>query len=360
MRPAATKLFRRFTAVTIIAVYLLIAVGGIVRSTGAGMGCPDWPKCFGTWVPPTEENQLPKDYKEVYVRQRVDKNKRFSKYLTALGFRKLAHQIENDPAILEHEDFNAIKTWTEYVNRLIGAVIGLLIFGTFVLSFSRCKVDKPIVVLSFIAVVLVGFQGWIGSIVVSTNLLQWMITVHMLLAIVLVNLLIYIYFRSKKKRIEEMNPIAASFKWLVIICLSLTLVQVVLGTRVREAVDALARIVPRSEWISGLGLTFYLHRSYSLLLLGLHMVLFYKLWRLKDNSAQLCIPAQWLLAIVSVEIVSGVVMAYLGVPAFAQPIHLLLGTLIIGVQYYLLLLINHRNQSSMINYQSLNPRNGIR
>lgn len=336
-----TRLFRRFSAVTIIAVYLLIAVGGIVRSTGSGMGCPDWPKCFGSWVPPTSVDQLPQDYKEDYVQQRVEKNKKFSKYLTAFGFDDLAYQVENDPSILEEEDFNAVKTWVEYVNRLIGAVIGLLIFGTFVLSIRFWKEDRPITVLSFVAFVLVGFQGWIGSIVVSTNLLQWMITIHMLLAIVIVGLLIYVYFRSKRQTLPVLSEASPKLKWLVIACLLLTTIQVVLGTQVREAIDLVATYAARSEWISNLGWTFLIHRSYSLLLLALHGYLFYLLM----SSQGLKSLTKWLLVIVGVEILSGALMSYFGVPAFIQPIHLLLGTLIVGVQYYLLLLINHKQKS---------------
>ncbi len=336
------RLFRRFSAVTIIAVYLLIAVGGIVRTTGSGMGCPDWPKCFGSWVPPTDVTQLPNDYKDIYVQQRVDKNVRFAKYLTAFGFDDLAHQVENDPSILVEEDFNAVKTWTEYINRLIGAVIGLLIFGTALLSISYWKQDKPITVLSFVAFVLVGFQGWIGSIVVSTNLLGWMITIHMLIALLIVCLLIYVYYRSRKDESQFSSARLGSLKWITFLSIALTLVQVVLGTQVREAIDVLSGYLERSEWIGNLGSTFLIHRSYSLVLLALHVYLLWKLMKEGIRRNELINPTRWLLAIVIIEIVSGAVMAYFAVPAFVQPIHLLLGSVIIGVQFYLWLLLRNK------------------
>lgn len=307
------------------------------------MGCPDWPKCFGSWVPPTDVSELPVDYKEVYAQQRAEKNEKFVRYLTALGFDELAYQIQNDPSILVEEDFNAVKTWTEYINRLIGAVIGFLIFGTFVLSLRYRKEDKTIVVLSFLAFVLVGFQGWIGSIVVSTNLLQWMITVHMLLAIVIVGLLIYVYYRSKKSEMDFEVIQARQLSWVLVICIIASLVQIVMGTQVREAIDIVAERLPRSVWIENLGIGFKIHRSYSIFLLLLHIYLARLLYVNKSQALVLRNACLLLLVFVLIEVLSGTVMAYFGVPAFIQPIHLLLGTLIIGVQYYLLLLVRNRN-----------------
>lgn len=338
------RLFRRFSAVTIIAVYLLILVGGIVRSTGSGMGCPDWPKCFGNWVPPTEVSQLPSDYKEVYAQQRAEKNEKFVRYLLALGFEEEAYQIQNDPSILVEEDFNVVKTWTEYVNRLIGAIIGILIFGTFVLSVRYWKTDKTIVVLSFLAFVLVGFQGWIGSIVVSTNLLQWMITVHMLLALLIVCLLIYVYYRSKRSVLSLKVEGAGKLVVVIVICMIATLVQIVLGTQVREAIDIISEQMARTEWIENLGIRFKIHRSYSILLLAIHVYLARLLYIKNGGQLLLQRASGFLLLIVVVEAVSGAVMAYFGVPAFIQPLHLLLGTMITGLQYYLLLLIRNKNE----------------
>ena len=341
------KLFRRFSAVTIIAVFLLIAVGGIVRSTGSGMGCPDWPKCFGSWVPPTEVAQLPLNYKEIYAQQRAEKNVKFVNYLRSFGFDELAGQIENDPSILIEEDFNAAKTWTEYVNRLIGALIGILIFATFLTSISYWKSDKTVTVLSFLAFVLVGFQGWIGSIVVSTNLLQWMITLHMLLALVIVCLLIYVYYRSRKQ-IETKLAIPKSAFWLGIACLVLTTIQVVLGTQVREAIDVIAEsAIARAEWIEVIGATFLIHRSYSLLLLALHIYLFFVIYKSSAYS-EFKTLMYVLVGVVAFEIFTGAVMAYFAIPAFIQPIHLLFGSLIIGIQYYLVLVIRRKRSEALI------------
>src|SRR5688572_29982787 len=128
------RAFYKLSLATLLAVYFLILVGGIVRSTGSGMGCPDWPKCFGRWVPPTSIEELPSNYKQVYSQHREKKNIRFAKYLRAMGMNETADRLLTDKSVLEEADFNPTKTIIEYVNRVIGVIIGFLIFAVFVSS----------------------------------------------------------------------------------------------------------------------------------------------------------------------------------------------------------------------------------
>lgn len=332
--------FRRISLITTVAIYFLILVGGIVRSTGSGMGCPDWPKCFGSWIPPTSVDQLPNDYLEVYVQQRLAKNERFANMLAAVGFSKMGQQILQDESVAQEEPFNATKTWIEYINRLIGAVIGLLVLITVYRAILIWKLDRRFTYLSIGALVLVLFQAWIGSIVVSTNLLQWMITVHMLLALVIVCLLLYIYFLAyhSGSRSPEVFKGGRSLSYLIGFCMLLMVIQIILGTQVREEIDEIARKFSqayRDSWIDKLGLTFLIHRSYSLLILALHLLFGYMVFKQIKNSSLIFSLTVWLLVIIGLEILSGAGMAYFGIPAFLQPIHLLFGTMIVGIQFFI-------------------------
>jgi heme a synthase len=307
--------FQRMALLTVVVVYLLILVGGIVRSTGAGMGCPDWPKCFGSWVPPTEESQLPFNYKEIYGE-------------------KLKGEVV----------FNVTKTWIEYLNRLFGAFTGLLIFATLIASLSFWKKDRPIFYMSLLAFVLVGFQGWLGSKVVSSELHPVMVTVHMLVAILIVFVLLYVLARSyvgnlSDEVITNKRTLNFWFGWVI----GVSLLQVIMGTQVREAIDEVIVQIgynARDRWIESLDYRFYVHRSFSLIVLALHMGLVYLLKKNTAKNSFLYKLSTAMLVVIMVEIATGIVLAYLNVPAFAQPIHLTLAIVALGVQFAAFLLLN--------------------
>lgn len=341
--------FRKVSLLTVIAVYFLILVGGIVRTTGSGMGCPDWPKCFGSVIPPTHVDQLPTNYQEIYLQKRIAKNVRFVATLEKLGFAETAKEIANDKSILIEQEFNPLKTWIEYINRLVGVLIGFFIILTVWKSIPIWKIDRVIPVLSIASLILVLFQGWIGSLVVSTNLLHWMITFHMMLAILQVLILIYLYHRSGKLKFDKgvKMDVPSKIEWILISALILMIIQVVLGTQVREEIDQISFSLGnmlRGTWIEKLGLPFFIHRSFSLILLGVHLLYFFWAYKYVLRKSGISLWTQILMMLVIVEIATGIGMAYFAIPAFLQPIHLVIGTIIVGIQYFLILLLREHKQ----------------
>lgn len=344
MYPPAEKRFLLVNFLTIIALFLVITAGGVVRSTGAGMGCPDWPTCFGKIVPPTHVSELPADYQQQYVEGRQAKNDRFSNMLEKLGFPHLADQIRHDPSVSDPQEFNAVKTWTEYVNRLFGVLAGFFLLLSAFFSFTFLKGKKSIFILSVTNVVLVGFQGWLGSIVVSTNLMPWLITVHMMLALVIVGVSIYTYFKVRAMRDKDllMNRSSMGMKWLAFGSLILILLQVVFGTEVREHVDrfgAATAPAPRSEWIELLGASLDYHRILAYLSAVVVLILFYLIRSRFAKGTYQSFYSNVVLILVILQFVTGYVLYHFALPPVAQTSHLVLASLLFGAQYYLMLLL---------------------
>ncbi len=307
----AASRFRRLGSLTLFAVYFVILVGGIVRATGAGMGCPDWPTCFGQWVPPTAESQLPPNYQDIYAER---------------GYKNTA--------------FNPVKTWTEYVNRLVGVSVGILIMLTAWSSRVYLNQDKPIFFLSITLFLLVGFQGWLGSAVVASNLQPYMITLHMLMALFIVALLIYIIARSQKPLLEQINITGLHSKYTLVlkIVMLLTLVQIAMGTQVREAVDLIAhqhKYIERQFWRDSFPLIFYVHRSFSSLILCCNLWLGWQTLKIKPGAPLLLRSSITLNIATIIAIIAGVVLDRLAMPPIAQPIHLLIANIIFGLQFFL-------------------------
>lgn len=319
MNEIAARRFRRLGMLTICAVYVVILAGGIVRASGAGMGCPDWPTCFGQWIPPTSEAQLPANYHEIYAQR---------------GY--------------ENTQFNPVKTWTEYTNRLVGVTIGFLIFLTAWSSRIYLKTDKPVFYLAVTAFLLVGFQGWLGSTVVSSNLNPLKITIHMVVALLIVALLIYTITRSQRNTFAsiDLNVLPAKLPMVLNVVLIMSLVQITMGTQVREAVDFISHdlVLERQFWREDFPVIFYVHRSFSSLILFTNAWLVWRLWQNVARNHPIVKAGFLLFALIVTAILAGVSLDRLGMPPVAQPIHLLMANLILGTQFFMWLVFRYSSK----------------
>lgn len=348
------KRFISINFITIIITLLVILAGGIVRSTGSGMGCPDWPKCFGSYIPPTDVSQLPANYKEKYVAQRLKKNEKFAKYLERFGKNELARKIREDKSITQPEEFNVAKTWTEYVNRIVGVFTGTFLVLTAVFSFTYRKSATRILVLSVLNVLLVGYQGWLGSIVVSTNLTQWIVTVHMLLALLILAISIYTYSYAKQLH-KEKSVIMYRIAWLkgfLFFTLALSIAQIILGTEVRAQIDVISKLIigeARGSWVNKIGDIFHYHRDLALLVIIANGIVYKMVIDRFSGKAAPLLAAKGILVLLAVQILSGVVLAYLGLPPVAQIVHVLFAVMLFSLEFYLYLLVeNTKTYKSLV------------
>lgn len=315
-RPSKGRAYRVFATITIVTVYLLILAGGIVRSTGSGLGCPDWPRCFGRWVPPTSLDQLPPDYKARY-----------------------GHALPPEKVV-----FNPTKTWIEYLNRLLGALTGIFIFIAAVLAWRTFGFNRT-TILSVVATVLTGIQGYIGAKVVSTVLLPAMISIHMLLAQVIVFLLLAALWGSLGRTVELVQ--AKGMRFWSAIMLVLFFSQLFLGISVRQQVDIMLNTmqIPKSFIVQYLNWPFYIHRSFSIVLVILTCylgIVFHK------NETSPLIKNLWVTAILLTlsETVFGISLYYFDLPAALQALHLLFASLLLGV-FFSLLMVTYRNKATL-------------
>lgn len=352
MYSLAENRFITCNLLTLISLFVLILAGGVVRSSGSGMGCPDWPKCFDQYIPPTDISQLPIDYQTKYVAQRVKKNEKFASILSKMGYLNLATQIRNDETILLPEEFNAVKTYTEYINRLIGALTGFFMLLTFYLAKAYIKNQPKIFYLSLFNLVLVLFQAWLGSIVVSTNLLAWVITIHILVALLILAIAIYTYHTANFKNFNNVvtKAIPKAPKIISLILLLITIYQIALGTHVRETVDFVVTSFPalsRSSWVSKIGESLNYHRDLALLILILNAGLYWLILQSINNKSKIAKYLNITLILIVLQMAVGAVLSYFSLPPIAQALHILLASLLFGAQFYFVLLVN---QKPFINY----------
>lgn len=331
--------FRKIAKVALVLIYLVIIAGAVVRMTGSGMGCPDWPKCFGYYIPPTDISELQfkpnHDYKKGIVIIVDEALQVATKDFTSGEVR----DTNNWEAYTAHDYaiFNPLHTWVEYINRLLGALSGLPILIFTILSIWLWKEKKRYLLLSVFTVFAMAFQAWLGKTVVDSNLAPYKITIHMVMALVIVAVILYLIFASKIT--FKNQKFDKPFRNVLIGATLLTLIQIVLGTQVRQFVDVQNKLSGYFNWdFEALApLEFYVHRSLSIAVLLLNLWLFLRNRKLqlgyrKFNLVMLCI---------GLEILTGIAMYYFDFPFTTQPLHLVIAAIMIGIQFYIILESNH-------------------
>ncbi|MBJ33996.1 MAG: heme A synthase [Flavobacteriaceae bacterium] len=332
------KQLQRWTRISLIVVYLVIAAGATVRMTGSGMGCPDWPKCFGYFIPPTDAAQLEWKPNTKYSEGNVIINNErllvaFASFTTNDQFNidKWEPYTKHDYAV-----FDAKHTWIEFINRLLGAVSGLAILILFGFSIKWIRKKPIIFIFSLLSLLGILFQAWLGKIVVESNLLPMKISLHMLMALLLVGFLLVVRVASKSFGLSKKPSRKISI--LLYSTFVLTLVQIALGIEVRQYIDA--QVVrwgydSPQYWLAAPELSFYIHRSSSILVLLANAWLFVSV--VKEQLEKFFIRV--ILWLIGGEVALGIAMFYFDFPFATQPLHLVVATLLFGVQLYWILRI---------------------
>jgi cytochrome c oxidase assembly protein subunit 15 len=284
--------------------YFLILVGGLVRASGAGLGCPDWPRCFGAWIPPASAAELP------------------------AGF--------------EPSQFNPTLMWTEYLNRLLGVTVGLLILATLISAWRHHRDTPRIFWPTLAAFLLVGFQGWLGGVVVQQALAAWLVTLHMVVALVIVSLLLYatVYaFFVEHGGADSVADRRRPLRWAAIALIVITMIQVVLGTQVREYIDAaLDDGVARADALSTVGRLDVWHREAALAVMAAAAVLAWLVWTRHGADVVLIRATAVVVTLVGAQVLLGLIMAYVALTPPAQVAHLTASSLLLGAETVVFLL----------------------
>lgn len=337
--------FLKIAKVTLVLVYAVIIAGALVRMTGSGMGCPDWPKCFGYYIPPTDAATITYTPEKTYEKGQmiIHDQALWSAKNDVVATEEW--QAENWEKYTRHDyaEFNAMHTWTEYINRLCGAVAGIatLVMGFASIRYWRTKKSVPI--LSWLTVFLMGFQAWLGATVVYSVLNPVRITLHMLVALVIVAFILKIIDLVRVEADVKIRH--KKFYYLLVVSIALTLIQVTIGTQVRQFVDHQVKALGYDQMelvLANPELSFYVHRSLSIAVVAVFIALYY----VNRNKKLGFNKTNWLLFVLALEIISGVAMNYFAFPFGMQTLHLVAASILFGIQYFLYLEYKNHSKSS--------------
>lgn len=322
--------FQKLAAAALLSVLFLIFVGATVRVTGAGMGCPDWPTCWGCLIPPTSVEQV--DFDKLPIER----------------FQRKAERMGRDPAEITEaslrEEFNARHVWTEFINRLCSLPVGLFSLATFIAAFGQLRKRPWVFVMAFASLLVVLINAWMGARVVYSGLQPGVLTAHLALAMALTGMLVFCIWGGcdQPTRIPITGAARAWSRSLVTLLLILVIAEGILGAQVREMTDELAKghgdlpqDLSRSSWIGQLESSWlYLaHRSGSWLILVLASLCWWHSRRRQEGKSQ-----HWaehgVLGIVWLQMGLGVIMAQIHIYSWVQVLHVGLAAVLLSLLWF--------------------------
>jgi cytochrome c oxidase assembly protein subunit 15 len=313
--------FQKLATAALVSVLFLMFVGAIVRVTGAGMGCPDWPTCWGCLIPPTSVEQV--DFDNLPIER----------------FRSKAERMGRDPATITAEtlraEFNPRHVWTEFINRLCSLPVGFFSLATFIAAFWQ-RPQRPLVfwmASGSLAIVLI--NAWMGARVVYSGLQPGVLTAHLALAMLLTGTLMYCAWRGTERpwRIVIRENRHGQTRLAVALLLVSCIATGILGAQVREMTDELAKFhdnAPRKTWIAELEQSWlYLaHRSFSWVVLGLTLWAWLLTRRHREGGPGKV--ERVVLAIVLAQMVLGLVMSQIHIYSWVQVLHVGLAAVLLS------------------------------
>ena len=241
--------------------------------------------------------------------------------------------------------YDPVHTWIEYLNRLLGALSGIPILILAIWSICFFKENFWITCTAILTLLGILFQAWLGKTVVDSNLLPYKITFHMVMALLIVYQILYLIFATKTT--FKTQKYSRLFYKILCFGIILSLFQIILGTQVREFIDEQTKLIgyDKTLWLDSPKLNFYIHRSTSILVLLLNGYLWFynKKYKLGFKKFDL------LIVCIGMEILTGVMMYYFDFPFLSQPSHLIIASIMIGIQTYILFELRHVKKMIKIN-----------
>lgn len=179
--------------ISLFLTFVVIVLGAYTRLTDSGLGCPDWPGCYGHLVVPKSE--------------------------TAIA------QAES---AFPERPLESRKAWIEMIHRYFAASLGLLIIAICVLAVKNRQQQTPFK-LPFLILLLVIFQGALGMWTVTLNLLPVVVMGHLLGGFSILSLLFLLHLRLKAFRIPGGDPRVRRYGKFALVGLVILVGQIALG-----------------------------------------------------------------------------------------------------------------------------------